>query len=234
MALPKLNTPTYELVQPSTGNKIKYRPFLVKEQKVLMIAQDTGNQKDMIKAVSEMVKNCTFGAFDKPEELPIYDIEYMFLILRSKSAGETINLNILCEDDGKTRVPVTINIDDIKVDDSKKQDGTIQLTDDIGITMRYPSVKDVLKFKNYDDTIKVSFDIIKSCTVNIFDKDQVYDEYSEDEINGFLETMNSTQLEMVQQFLESVPKLSHTVKFMNPNTDVENTVVLEGLTNFLG
>jgi len=234
MALPKLNTPTYELVQPSTGNKIKYRPFLVKEQKVLMIAQDTGNQKDMIKAVSEMVKNCTFGVFDKPEELPIYDIEYMFLILRSKSAGETINLNILCEDDNKTRVPVTINIDDIKVDDSKKQDGTIQLTDDIGITMRYPSVKDVLKFKNYDDTIKVSFDIIKSCTVNIFDKDQVYDEYSEEEINGFLETMNSTQLEMVQQFLESVPKLSHTVKFMNPNTDVENTVVLEGLTNFLG
>ena len=100
--------------------------------------------------------------------------------------------------------------------------------------MRYPNVKDVLKFKNYDDTIKVSFDIIKSCTVNIFDKDQVYDEYSEDEINGFLETMNSTQLEMVQQFLESVPKLSHTIKFVNPNTDVENTVVLEGLTNFLG
>ena len=158
----------------------------------------------------------------------------MFLILRSKSAGETINLQVLCDDDGKTRVPVTIKIDDIKVDDSKKQDGTIQLTDDIGITMRYPNVKDVLKFKNYDDTIKVSFDIIKSCTVNIFDKDQVYDEYSEDEINGFLETMNSTQLEMVQQFLESVPKLSHTIKFVNPNTDVENTVVLEGLTNFLG
>ena len=165
MALPKLNTPTYELVQPSTGNTIKYRPFLVKEQKVLMIAQDTGNQKDMIKAVSEMVKNCTYGAFDKPEELPIYDIEYMFLILRSKSAGETINLQVLCDDDGKTRVPVTINIDDIKVDDSKKQDGTIQLTDDIGITMRYPNVKDVLKFKNYDDTIKVSFDVIKSCTI---------------------------------------------------------------------
>ena len=234
MALPKLNTPTYELVQPSTGNTIKYRPFLVKEQKVLMIAQDTGNQKDMIKAVSDMVKNCTFGAFDKPEELPIYDIEYMFLILRSKSAGETINLNILCEDDGKTRVPVTINIDDIKVDDSKKQDGTIQLTDDIGITMRYPSVKDVLKFKNYDDTVSVSFDVIKSCTTNIFDKDQVYDEFSDEEITDFLETMNSTQLEMIQEFLESVPKLKHEIKFTNPNTNVENKVTLDGLTSVLG
>ena len=234
MALPKLNTPTYELVQPSTGNTIKYRPFLVKEQKVLMIAQDTGNQKDMIKAVSEMVKNCTYGAFDKPEELPIYDIEYMFLILRSKSAGETINLQVLCDDDGKTRVPVTIKIDDIKVDDSKKQDGTIQLTDDIGITMRYPNVKDVLKFKNYDDTIKVSFDIIQNCTLNIFDANDVYEDFSKKELQDFFDQLNTDQFDKIQKFFDDMPKLKHTVKVTNPNTGVESEIVLEGLQSFLG
>ena len=233
MALPQLNTPTYELEVPSTGLKVSYRPFLIKEQKVLMIAQEQGGERALLKAVGNIIKDCTMGTIENPEDLPTFDMEYIFLKIRGKSVGDKVELNLLCPDDEKTRVLTEVDLNEIKIEKGESTN-VIQLSNDIGITMRYPNVKDVLKFKNYDDTIKVSFDIIKSCTVNIFDKDQVYDEYSEDEINGFLETMNSTQLEMVQQFLESVPKLSHTIKFVNPNTDVENTVVLEGLTNFLG
>ena len=233
MNLPVLNTPTYEMEIPSTGEKIKYRPFLVKEQKLLMMAQESGDEAAEMRTVGEIVKNCTFNKIDKPDTMATFDIEYMFLMTRAQSVGSKIPMTVTCPDDGETKVEHEINIDEIKV---KKTDGhtnVIMLTDDIGITMKYPNLDMVKKFTNTANITEVSFEMIKSCIQNIFDKDQVYDEMSDKDLQSFIEQMNTEQFEKLTQFFDTMPKLSHSFKVKNPNTGVESDIVLEGLDSFL-
>ena len=234
MNLPVLNTPTYEMEIPSTGEKIKYRPFLVKEQKLLMMAQESGDDESQLRTVGEIVKSCTFDKISHPEKLPTFDIEYMFLMTRAQSVGSKIPMTVTCPDDGETKVDYELNIDEIKV---KKIDGhtnVIMLTDDIGITMKYPNLDMVKSFTNADENItNISFDMIRDCVENIFDKDQVYDDMSSKDLQSFIEQMNTDQFEKVSQFFETMPKLTHTIKVTNPNTGVESEVVLEGLQSFL-
>tara|TARA_B100000161_G_scaffold65117_1_gene43964 strand:+ start:223 stop:930 length:708 start_codon:yes stop_codon:yes gene_type:complete len=234
MNLPVLNTPTYEMEIPSTGEKIKYRPFLVKEQKLLMMAQESGDDESQLRTVGEIVKSCTFDKISHPEKLPTFDIEYMFLMTRAQSVGSKIPMTVTCPDDGETKVDYELNIDEIKV---KKIDGhtnVIMLTDEIGITMKYPNLDMVKSFTNIDENItNISFDMIRDCIENIFDKDQVYDDMSSKDLQNFIEQMNTEQFEKVSQFFETMPKLTHVIKVTNPNTGVESEVVLEGLQSFL-
>ena len=233
MNLPVLNTPTYEMEIPSTGEKIKYRPFLVKEQKLLMMAQESGDEAAQMRTVSEIVRNCTFNKVDKPDKMATFDIEYMFLMTRAQSVGSKIPMTVTCPDDGETKVEHEINIDEIKV---KKTDGhtnVIMLTDDIGITMKYPNMGMVKKFTDTANVTEVSFQMIKSCIENIFDKEQVYDDMSDKDLQSFIEQMNTEQFEKLTQFFDTMPKLSHSFKVKNPNTGVESDIVLEGLDSFL-
>ena len=234
MNLPVLNTPTYEMEIPSTGEKIKYRPFLVKEQKLLMMAQESGDDESQLRTVGEIVKSCTFNKISHPEKLPTFDIEYMFLMTRAQSVGSKIPMTVTCPDDGETKVDYELNIDEIKV---KKIDGhtnVIMLTDDIGITMKYPNLDMVKSFTNVDENItNISFDMIRDCIQNVFDKDQVYEDMSSKDLQNFIEQMNTDQFEKISKFFETMPKLTHIIKVTNPNTGVESEVVLEGLQSFL-
>ena len=234
MNLPVLNTPTYEMEIPSTGEKIKYRPFLVKEQKLLMMAQESGDDESQLRTVGEIVKSCTFNKISHPEKLPTFDIEYMFLMTRAQSVGSKIPMTVTCPDDGETKVDYELNIDEIKV---KKIDGhtnVIMLTDDIGITMKYPNLDMVKSFTNIDENItNISFDMIRDCIQNVFDKDQVYEDMSSKDLQNFIEQMNTDQFEKISKFFETMPKLTHIIKVTNPNTGVESEVVLEGLQSFL-
>ena len=233
MALPQLNTPTYELEVPSTGVKISYRPFLIKEQKVLMIAQEQGGEKALLKAVGNIIKDCTMGTIENPEDLPTFDMEYLFLKIRGKSVGDKVELNLLCPDDEKTRVLTEVDLNQIKIEKGESTN-TIQLNDDIGITMKYPTVKDLINFGNEKSTVKMTFDIVQSCTVNIFDANDVYEDFSRKELQDFFDQLNTEQFDKIQKFFDEMPKLRHTIKVKNPNTGVESDIVLEGLQSFLG
>ena len=233
MALPQLNTPTYELEVPSTGVKISYRPFLIKEQKVLMIAQEQGGERALLKAVGNIIKDCTLGTIENPEDLPTFDMEYLFLKIRGKSVGDKVELNLLCPDDEKTRVLTEVDLNEIKIEKGESTN-TIQLSDEIGITMKYPTVKDLINFGNEKSTVKMTFDIVQSCTVNIFDANDVYEDFSRKELQDFFEQLNTEQFDKIQKFFDEMPKLKHTVKVKNPNTGVESDIVLEGLQSFLG
>lgn len=235
MALPVLNTPNYEMVVPSTGEKVEYRPFLVKEQKVLMIAQESEDQNQIVKAIMDIVRTCTFGKVDKPESLPTFDLEYMFLMIRAKSVGSEVNVNVLCPDDNETRVEALINIDDVKVSGLEGHEKNIQLTDDIGMTMKYPTMGMVAGFGQ--DSAKVTeltFDLLEKSIESVYDKEQVYDDMNAKDLREFIESMNTEQFTKMQTFFDTMPKLKHTVKVTNPNTGVESDVVIEGLQSFLG
>ena len=233
MALPQLNTPTYELEIPSTGVKVNYRPFLVKEQKVLMIASEQGGEKALLRAFGRIIKDCTMGMIENPEELPTFDMEYIFLKIRGKSVGDIVELNLLCPDDEKTRVPTEIDLSIINID-KPKANNAIQLSEDIGITMKYPTVKDLINFGNEKSVVKMTFDIIQNCTLNIFDANDVYEDFSKKELQDFFDQLNTDQFDKIQKFFDDMPKLKHTVKVTNPNTGVESEIVLEGLQSFLG
>ena len=233
MALPQLNTPTYELEIPSTGVKVNYRPFLVKEQKVLMIASEQGGEKALLRAVGRIIKDCTMGMIENPEDLPTFDMEYIFLKIRGKSVGDKVELNLLCPDDKKTRVPTEIDLSIINID-KPKANNAIQLSEDIGITMKYPTVKDLINFGNEKSVVKMTFDIIQNCTLNIFDANDVYEDFSKKELQDFFDQLNTDQFDKIQKFFDDMPKLKHTVKVTNPNTGVESEIVLEGLQSFLG
>ena len=233
MALPQLNTPTYELEIPSTGVKVNYRPFLVKEQKVLMIASEQGGERALLKAVGRIIKDCTMGMIENPEDLPTFDMEYIFLKIRGKSVGDKVELNLLCPDDEKTRVLTEIDLSVINID-KPKANNAIQLSEDIGITMKYPTVKDLINFGNEKSVVKMTFDIIQSCTLNIFDANDVYEDFSKKELQDFFDQLNTDQFDKIQKFFDDMPKLKHTVKVTNPNTGVESEIVLEGLQSFLG
>lgn len=234
MALPKLQTPSYEMEVPSTGTKVKYRPFLVKEQKVLMVAQETGNEKDMARAMCDIIRNCTDGAIKDPEKHPTFDIEYMFLQLRSKSVGDEVELNVLCPDDGKTRVPVKLKLSDVKLDRPEGHNPEVMITDTIGMKFKYPSMMDISKYTgNKMSNADLTFGVIRDCLVHIFDENEVYEDMNKQDVDEFIESMSTDQFAKVQQFFDTMPKLRHVVMVTNPNTEVESPVIIEGMQNFL-
>ena len=239
MPLPKIVTPTYELELPSTGQTIKYRPFLVKEEKVLVMAMETENTKEITSAVKTVIKNCIETRGIKVETLPTFDIEYLFLNIRSKSVGEEIDVNIICPDDGETEVPVTINVDDIEVIKDDKHTNRIKLDDSVMMEMKYPSLDQFIK-NNFDISsnanIDQSFDLIASCIDKIFTEEEVWtsSDVSKKELVEFLDQMNTNQFREIEEFFNTMPKLSHKFKVTNPKTGVESDVVLEGLASFFG
>ncbi len=241
MPLPKIVTPTYELELPSTGQTIKYRPFLVKEEKVLVMAMETENTKEITNAVKTVIKNCVETRGVKVETLPTFDIEYIFLNIRSKSVGEEIDVNIICPDDGETEVPVSIDVNDIKVIKDDKHNNSIRLDDKVMMEMKYPSLDQFIK-NNFDisgnSNIDQSFDLIASCIDKVVDieKEEVTSssDVTKKELIEFLDQMNSNQFRQIEEFFETMPKLSHKIKVTNPKTGVESEVVLEGLVSFFG
>jgi len=239
MPLPKISTPTYELNLPSTGKKVQYRPFLVREEKLLVLALETENPKDITTAMKTVIKNCIQTRGVKVETLPTFDIEYLFLNIRGKSVGEEIEVNIICPDDEVTTVPVTLLIDDIKVQKSKEHNNKIDLDNSLVMEMRYPSLDQFIK-NNFDfsenNQMDQSFELISSCIDKIYNEEEVWStaDVTKKEVNDFLEQMNSRQFKQIEKFFETMPKLSHDIKVKNPNTGVESTVVLEGLASFFG
>ena len=237
MPLPKIATPTYELELPSTGETIQYRPFLVKEEKLLVIALESEDTKQITTAIKTVIKNCILTKNIKVEALPTFDIEYLFLNIRGKSVGEEIEVNIICPDDGETQVPIKINLDDIQVQKSEEHSNRIKLDDSIMMEMRYPSLDQFIK-NNFDfndkNAMDQSFELIGSCIDKIFTEDEVWSaaDVTKKEIGEFLESMNSAQFKDIEKFFETMPKLSHTVKVRNPITEIESEVVLEGLASF--
>jgi len=237
MALPSLATPTYETELPSTGKKIKYRPFLVKEEKVLVIALESEDTKQITTAIKTVIKNCILTKGIKVEQLPTFDIEYLFLNIRGKSVGEEIEVNVLCPDDEETYVPVTINIDDIKVKKSEGHDRLIKIDNTIAMEMKYPSLEQFIK-SNFDfsgeNNVEQSFDLIATCISQILTEEETWDLDSvpKSEVTAFLDQMNSSQFKLIEKFFETMPKLSHQIEVTNPKTKVTSTVVLEGLSSF--
>ena len=239
MPLPKISTPTYEMVLPSSNKKIKYRPFLVKEEKVLILAMESQDTGTVANAVKDVLKNCILSRGIKVEKLSTFDIEYLFLNIRGKSIGEAIEVMVTCPDDGKTQVPTSINIDEIKViiDDDHQKD--IKLDDTYSLRMRYPSLDEFVK-NNFatasDISVDDTFDLIASCVDQVYSEEESWAaaDCTQKELTQFVESLNSNQFKEVEKFFDTMPKLSHTVKVINPNTKKENEVVLEGLQNFFG
>ena len=236
MPLPTIATPTYSLELPSTKKTIKYRPFLVKEEKLLVLALETEDQKEITNAVKSVIKNCIQTRGIKVEQLPTFDIEYLFLNIRGKSVGEEVEVNIVAPDDGVTQIPVTIDIDDIKVSENPEHNKQIKLNDELMMEMRYPSLDQFIKnnFDINDSNFDQSFELIATCVDKIFNEEEVWstDDVSKKEVLEFLEQMNSIQFKEIEKFFETMPKLSHTLKVTNPKTKVESEVVLEGLASF--
>ena len=234
MALPKLNAPSYEMKVPSTGETVKFRPFLVKEQKILMIAQESKDPNMMANAMCDLIESCCEN-IKEVEKMPTFDIEYMFLQLRAVSVGSEIELEMLCQDDNVTRVPVTIDLGEIKVSELPNHKKEIMITDKIGMTFKYPSLKDIAKYgQDGVSAVDTTFGVIQDCLVNIFDENQVYDEMNQQELQEFVEQMTTEQFEEVQGFFDTMPKLRHTVEVKNPNPGHVNKVHLEGMQSFLG
>ena len=241
MPLPKIATPSYELELPSTGKTIQYRPFLVKEEKLLVIALESEDTKQITNAIKAVIKSCVLTKGIKVETLPTFDIEYLFLNIRGKSVGEDIDVNLICPDDNETEVSVSVNLDDIKVQKPEGHSNQIKLDNNLMMELKYPSLNEFIK-NNFDpnDTSKnpmdQSFDLIGSCINKIYNQDEVWAaaDCSKKEITDFLDSMNSSQFKEVEKFFETMPKLSHTLKVLNPKTNVESDVVLEGLASFFG
>jgi hypothetical protein len=242
MPLPKISAPTFELELPSTGKTIKYRPFLVKEEKILILALESQDTKQITNAIKQVLKECILTRGIKVDELPTFDIEYIFLNVRGKSIGESIDLIVTCPDDNETQVPITIYIDTIKVQKNPDHNKDIQLDSDLVLRMKYPSLDQFIK-NNFDfgveqnsSNIDKSFDIITSCIDMIFNKEETWaaSDCTKKELVDFIESMNSVQFKMIEKFFETMPKLTHTIKVKNPSTGDDNDVVLEGLTSFFG
>ena len=237
MPLPKIATPTYELVLPSTKQTIKYRPFLVKEEKLLVLALESEDNKQITNAVKAVIKSCVTSRGVKVEQLPTFDIEYLFLNIRGKSVGEEVEVNITAPDDGETQIPITISLDEIEVIESEGHNKQIKLDDDLMMEMRYPSLDQFIKnnFSMSDDmNIEKSFELVASCIDKIYNEDEVWStsDCTKKEVVEFLEGMNSIQFKQIEKFFETMPKLSHTVEVVNPKTEEKSTIVLEGLSSF--
>lgn len=237
MPLPKIATPTYELELPSTGKPIQYRPFLVKEEKLLVLALESEDMKQITTAIKSVIKGCIQTKGIKVESLPTFDIEYLFLNIRGKSVGEEVEVSVIAPDDGETEVKLTIGLDEIKVKKNDDHTRQIKLDDSLMMEMKYPSLEQFIS-SNFDfsekNQMEQSFDLIASCIDKIYSEEEVWaaDDFTKKEVKEFLEQMNSTQFKEIEKFFETMPKLSHTVKFKNPNTKKENEIVLEGLSSF--
>ena len=234
MALPKLNTPTYNLELPSTGKKIQYRPFLVKEQKVLMMAQETKNENELANAMGQLVSACTFGAIDA-DTSPMFDIEYIFLKIRTKSVGSNVKLNITCPDDGETQVKFELDLDEVEVNMLDDHTNEAQITDDIKIIFRYPVLRDIANLKENSNDVDRIFHVLGKCIDEIHFGDDVYrkSDMTENDINDFIDQLSSLQFEKLSEFFNGMPKLRHVIQVTNPKTKKKSEVVLEGLESFL-
>jgi len=237
MPLPKIATPTYELELPSTGKTVQYRSFLVKEEKLLVIALESEDTKQITTAIKAVIKACIKTRGVKVEALPTFDIEYLFLNIRGKSVGEDLDVNIICPDDKETEVKVNINLDDIQCKKNPDHTNKIKLDDNLMMEMKYPSLDEFIK-SNFDleekNQMDQSFDLIASCIDKIYNEEEVWasEDCTKKEMSEFLESMNSTQFKEIETFFETMPKLSHTIEVVNPNTKKKNEVVLEGLASF--
>jgi hypothetical protein len=237
MGLPKISTPTYELELPSTEQSIKYRPFLVKEEKLLVIALESEDTKQITTAIKTVIKNCILTKDIKVENLPTFDIEFLFLNIRGKSVGEQVDVNIICPDDNETNVSVSIDLDDIRVLKNEDHTNKIKVDPTIMMEMKYPSLEQFIK-NNFDlnnqNAMDQSFELIASCIDKIYTEDEVWStsDVTKKELTEFLESMNSSQFKDIEKFFETMPKLSHKIQIKNPKTGVESEVVLEGLASF--
>ena len=232
MALPKLASAKFELTLPSTGEKIEYRPFLVKEEKALMIAQQSGKTEDIMRSVKEVITSCTYGKVDA-DNLPTFDLEYMFLQLRAKSVGESVELWVTCPDDGETKVKVKVDLTEIQCQKEVGHDTNIRITDEVGLIMDYPKV-DTLSSLEMDDDVDATFAIIKNCIRQVYDSNNVYEKIDMDktDLDDFVESMTHEQFERIQGFFNTMPKVKHIVKVKNPKTGADGEVVLEGMQDF--
>ena len=237
MPLPTIVTPTYELTLPSNGKKVKYRPFLVKEEKILILAIESGDPKDITRAIKDVLKSCISTRGIKVDELPTFDIEYLFLNIRAKSVGESVELIVRCPDDGVTEVNATVYIDEIQVRKNKNHSTDIKLDDTYTVRMKYPSLEQFVNENfSFSADVDSTFEIVASCIDVVFSEDEAWEakDCTKKELVTFVEQFNSAQFKEVEKFFDTMPKLSHTITVTNPNTGVESEVVLEGLSSFFG
>ena len=232
MALPKLKNATYELMLPSTGAPVHYRPFLVKEQKLLMMAQESDDPKELEAAFSQILTDCV-EEISEPHLMTMFDVEYVFLKIRGKSVGEVVNLKLLCEDDNKTYADVKLNLDDINVQMTEDHTNVIDLSNDIKLVMKYPCLGDM---QGYDEMgeIKSLFHMIKRCVHEIHDGEQIHNriDIQDNELDDFIDSMSTQNFELVGKFFETMPKLKHVIEVENPKTKVKNELTIEGLQSF--
>ena len=234
MALPKLETPTYTLLMPSTDEEIKFRPFLVKEQKRMLMAQESENTSEMVDAVNQLIQDCTFNKVDT-KKIAMFDAEYIFLQIRSKSVGSKVDVQITCPDDKETKVPVNIDLEDIKVAMMEEHTNEIQLTDEIKIVFKYPLLSTFTKYTKSSDTAKMIFDLTADCIEEVHFNDEVTNkvDMSKKELDEFLESLSTEQFGMLVKFFETMPRLRHRIEVTNPKTEVTSEVMLEGIQSFL-
>ncbi len=238
MPLPKINTPTYDLTLPSTGKKIKYRPFLVREEKILIMAMESEDMSEITNAIVQILSDCIISKDVKVESLATFDIEYLFLNVRAKSVGETVDVSITCPDDGETQVEMSINIDSIKVQKTRGHKNIIKLDDDLSMKLRYPSLEQFVEnnFETAEGVSEVgqSLSMITSCVDMIYNAEESWEasDYSKKELDEFIEQLNTKQFKQIEKFFTTMPKLSHKIAVKNPETGVESEVVLEGLASF--
>ena len=238
MPLPKINTPTYDLTLPSTGKKIKYRPFLVREEKILIMAMESENMSEITNAIVQILSDCILTKDVKVESLATFDIEYLFLNVRAKSVGETVDVNITCPDDGETEVEMSIDIDTIKIQKTRGHKNIIKLDDELSMKLRYPSLEQFVEnnFETAEGTSEVgqSLSMITSCVDMIYNAEESWEasDYSKKELDEFIEQLNTKQFKQIEKFFTTMPKLSHKITVKNPSTGVESEVVLEGLASF--
>jgi len=237
MALPKLTTPTYELEVPSTDEKLKYRPFLVKEEKILLMAMESGKNEDIIQAVKDIVSECTFKKLDLGN-VPMFDVEYIFLNIRAKSVGEVSKLKLLAPDDKKTYVDTEINLTEVQVQVGDEHTNKIELTDDMGMIMTYPTIDSFTNSGIQEIKASNMLDVISTCILQIYEKngEKVYHakDQTKKELTEFVEQLNTKQFKKVQKFFDTMPKLKHTIKVKNPKTKKTSDIVLTGLNDFFG
>ena len=235
MSLPKINTPEYTLSVPSTDEEITYRPFLVKEEKVLLVAQETGTEKSIYQAIKNLIKNCCFGKVDV-DNLPMFDIEYIFLQIRAKSVGEITTIEVTCPDDNETKVKVEVDLTTLKVEMDEKHSPRIELTDDIGVLMQYPNLASILAMGVEEDktTIDKMFGMMQDCMYQIWQGEETFDamDYSNKDKKDFLESLNHTQFEKIQAFFDTMPTVKYITEVTNPKTKVKSEVTIEGMNSF--
>ena len=232
MALPKLATPTYELEIPSSKDKLTYRPFLVKEEKILLLANESEEESETINAIKQIINNCTFEKLNV-DSLALFDLEYIFLRIRAKSVGEIVSLKLLCSDDNETYADISLDLEEVNVDFPVNHTNKIELTDTVGILMRYPKFS-LVKLSTDGSETEYIFKMIKECIDQIYDGDMIHErtDFNEQELDEFLESLSSEHFKLLQEFFETMPKLKHEVKFKNPKTKKQNKMTLEGMQSF--